>query len=132
MRMGSSAIIRKRDPLFVAQRVDRIQARGFLGGIKTEEDADRAGEEKGDGDDDHVDVSDFVNKGLKPLDICPPRGLLGRRVPVRRPVRGACASSAGLLRGLYGDRYRSSSTACFIGFLDHDPIVTRFWPDPGI
>ena len=54
-------------PLLVPERLDGIQARGFLGGIKTEEDADGAGEEKGDGDNDHVDVSDFVNKGLKPL-----------------------------------------------------------------
>jgi len=119
-------------PLLVTQRFERIKIRGLLRGIKTKEDADGAGEKKGDSDDDHVDVSDFVNNGLKPLYISPPRGLLGRRIPVRRPVRGACASSAGLLRGLYVDRHRSFSTACFISSLDHDPIVTRFWPDPGL
>jgi len=38
-------------PLLIPQRIDRIQARGFLGGSKTEEDADGAGEEERDGED---------------------------------------------------------------------------------
>src|SRR6476620_2073841 len=43
--------------LLVSQRVNRIQVSRLLGGVKTEEDADGAGEEKGDRDDRRIDKS---------------------------------------------------------------------------
>ena len=40
----------ERDVLLISKRLDRIQTGGFLCGVESEEDADGAGEEKGDGD----------------------------------------------------------------------------------
>src|SRR6185436_7677880 len=47
---GGAAVIRKKRPSFVSERLNRVEPRGFERGIHAEKQADRRGEAEADGE----------------------------------------------------------------------------------
>jgi len=74
-------------PLLVPQRFDGIEIRGLLRGIKAEEDADGAGEDEGNGDNDPAGGSSLL------LAFSDGRGILR--------FRGMWGSVCGISRNIY-------------------------------